>query len=178
MWRIVSHAQVKEWHLRFEEDTASHHLFSDARPKTLFSWELQVDTENTVLYGGYIHKRLIAGMWFHDITREPDRSDMWLGGWIDPEFRSQVKIKTLWDYTHEQLGENVAIHAACRIENTRAQYITEQGLGFTRVGSYPDFAPFEGVLRGCILFTSREENISRLWMSAQRRSSLYKNLTK
>jgi RimJ/RimL family protein N-acetyltransferase len=148
--------------------------FSDDAPQDFAALCELIATHAYLFYLAYDEAENVVGaMWLHDLVRDADRSPRagWLGTYVLPQHRGLRTTQAMWHLVRKALTTRgvQSIYIASHQANTRAHRVAEQHLGFSRVGLFPAFARFQGILTACLILSMLREDMGEAWAVAYQR---------
>ena len=128
----------------------------------------------------HVDDTIAAAGWLHDLTRDDQGIVMegWIGGWVAKPYRGQSAIAA-WQLVLDYFVERgvAHIHSAINVANRRSFIFTKRMMGFTAVGVFPRFSPFQGVRTDMHILTLHAVDREHAWRAAhvlaQQRWSAY-----
>ena len=167
--------QMKMWWAELVHDPCRTQAYTDGMPWELEDfmgrvrqgeitvWMFIVDTGLTTHIGG--------AFYLHDAGHDAAGPYAWLGTYVVPAYRGRLAA-CAWRLLRHQCAQDglVRLFAAIRHSNRPAQRFITQAMGFTRLGTFVDWASFAGTRDTVILYTLRAEDQTLAWSSATYRA--------
>lgn len=172
--------QMKIWWAAWQQDPARHVAYTDFMPTELDAflhamtqgdltvWMFCLADEGPPYVGG--------AFYLHDSGADAEGPYAWLGTYVLKPYRRWTL--RAWDLVRQGCAQQGLrrIFVATRQSNRPVQLLLRCA-GFTRLGIYPDWSYFGGVLDAMVLYTLRPEDQALAWMVAAQRAQQFWRLT-
>lgn len=164
LWKVIE---------AMDSDPISDVSYTDLR-LTPTTWLEAIRSGSILPFFWSLNEEVGGAYWLHDMGKDEhgNITHAWTGMYHLNGYRGH-KAAAAWQLTLLKIRE-AGIHSlfgACRISNTRAQAFVEQKMGYSKLGIFPKWMPFQGALDDVILYAIRQEDESLAWQLAASRAS-------
>ena len=168
-------AQHQSWWKDMVVDPIVPHVYTDLRPATLGAFLAPAErgeVRPTVFLDD--DGEVLGAFWLHDYGIMQGHTYTWCGTYVRPQYRHSFSaaIGRAMRQVCKRYGYRT-IFVACRHSNVAAQRFAEHAFRLHRLGVYPQWAPFEGILDDVVLFTARREDSDLCWRVAAERAHIF-----
>ena len=168
-------AQHQSWWKDMVVDPIVPHVYTDLMPATLGAFLAPAErgeVRPTVFLDD--DGEVLGAFWLHDYGIMQGHTYTWCGTYVRSQYRHSFSaaIGRAMRQVCKRYGYRT-IFVACRHSNVAAQRFAERAFRLYRLGIYPQWAPFEGILDDVVLFTARREDSDLCWCVAAERAHAF-----
>ncbi len=169
--------QLKIWWAEMQLDPLRQKAYTDFMPREIEDFLAPVRSGAIQLRMFLCDEQVGGVFYFHDMGADATGSYAWLGAYILPPYRGKITAQA-WSIVRQACASDglERIFAAIRETNCPAKRFITGTLGFTRLGNYKDWAPFQGSLGTVTLFSMRRQDQALAWVLAEKRAGQFRAL--
>lgn len=167
--------QLKIWWAEMQNDPSRPLAYTDKMSSDLDDFLAPV-RQGDIRISMFLCDKKVGGVfYFHDNGTDADGLYAWLGAYILPAYRGSIAAQA-WTLTRRACAANRLhrIFAAIRYSNRPAKRFITGKMGFTRLGSYVDWAPFQKRYDTVTLFSMRRQDQGLAWVLAEKRARQFR----